>query len=132
MTKTRFRTHYDPKPPKLVPNTGESMTQPDMSLTVRQIMQNHTRGHGLGVSQREGIYSESEIPVFDDLTDMQTHLDHLKEQEEILTREIAQEKKKAQEKAKAEKEASKAEKNEDDSPLSDKAKKSLKEPEKEK
>ena len=98
---SRFRTHFDPKPPVLPKYDKESLTQPDMSLTVRQIMNNHTRGHGLGVKTREGIYSESEIPVFEDISDMQNHLEYLKEQEEILQREIKEEQKKAKEAEKA-------------------------------
>lgn len=32
---------------------GPSKTVPDQNLTVKQLMERHTRGHGLGVGQRE-------------------------------------------------------------------------------
>lgn len=123
--RTQFNSKYEPN--RGSKNNQESQTRPDMSLSVRQIMQNHTRGIGLGVNVNEGIYSESDIPVFDDLTDMIEHKEHLEEQAKILKKEIADEKKKAQEKEKAEKERLRREQELKDSPLSDKAKKSLKE-----
>ena len=127
---TKFKTQFDPKykPNKGSKNNQESQTQPDMTLSVRAIMKNHTRGMGFGVSVKDGIYSDSDIPVFYDLTDMVEHKEHLEEQAAILKKEIAEERKKAKQRDEAEKERLRREKELNDSPLSEKAKKSLKEP----
>lgn len=124
--KPRFRTqyNYNENPTLGSKNTAESMTQPDMSLTARQLFMNHTRGHALGVMAKKGIYSETDIPYFEDIVDMKEYGEHLKEQQKILEKEIKEEVKKAQEAAKAAKE-------EKESPLSEKAKESLKENKKE-
>jgi hypothetical protein len=48
----------------------ETMTQPDMSLTVRQLLENHTRGKDSNVQHREPLYFDIEIPQISDMTDV--------------------------------------------------------------
>lgn len=48
----------------------ESETQPDMSLTVRQLLQNHTRGIDSNVQMKEPLYFEVPVPVVTDITDV--------------------------------------------------------------
>ena len=121
---SKFQTQFDPKYKgcKGSSNPAESLTIPDLSLSVRELFLNHTRNRPLGAVEHEGIYTEDfEVPTFDDITDRQDYLDTLKEEQERIEKEIAEIdkiRKEAAEKVKAEKE----------SPLSDKAKKSLKEP----
>lgn len=71
---------------------GKSMTEPDMTLTVGQLVERHTRGGTL--PQREPFYFETEIPTFSDLTDIdeyRTQLAHrLKETEKFIKDEKAQ------------------------------------------
>ena len=100
---SRYRTQFDKN---YVPNEGtvnneESKTRPDMTLSVRSLLHNHTRGMGLGVKTREGIYSETEIPIFEDITDMHEYAAHLKSEQEKLEKEI----KEQAEKQRKEKEA---------------------------
>lgn len=68
-------------------NTLPSMTQPDQSLTVAQLMKNHTRGTLSGVSEREPQYFDQEIPNFDDITERKDYIEmletELKEQETL-------------------------------------------------
>lgn len=65
-----------------------SSTVPDMSLTIRQLLENHSRGMSLDVAAREGEYFEDEpIPVFTDLTDMMEYRDDLdRRAKEVETR----------------------------------------------
>ena len=48
----------------------EKITQPDMSLTVRQLLENHTRGKDSNVQHREPLYFDIEIPQISDMTDV--------------------------------------------------------------
>ena len=45
------------------------MTQPDMSLTVLQLLQNHTRGLHSDINVQSDGYYDTDIPQFDDITD---------------------------------------------------------------
>lgn len=97
--KTGFRHQYDPdyQPNKGSDNQDESVTQPDMTLSLRQIMKNHTRGVGLGVALKEGIYSDTDVRYFEDITDMVEHAEYLQEQAEIFNKEIEEQEKKRKE-----------------------------------
>ena len=57
----------------------ERRTQPDMSLTVRQLLENHTRGYEMGAVERKPLYFDIEVPTINDLTDVQEYRDHLME-----------------------------------------------------
>lgn len=70
----------------------QSMTSPDESLSVRQLLINHTRGLG-GVSTREGIYTEDQVaPRYNDLLDRKMALADLKNRIDSANAEIEKEK----------------------------------------
>lgn len=48
---------------------GKSMTVPDQNLTVKELLDRHSRGVSLGAPEIKGEYFDTEIPKFDDLTD---------------------------------------------------------------
>lgn len=48
---------------------GKSMTVPDQNLTIKELLDRHSRGVPLGAPQLKGEYFDTEIPKFDDLTD---------------------------------------------------------------
>ncbi len=71
--------------------TLDSMTIPDDSLTVRQLLINHTRGLGV-VPTRQGIYTGDTVaPVYRDLTDQKNAQDALREQIEFAKEQIEKE-----------------------------------------
>lgn len=59
---------------------GESQTIPDMNLTVRQLLENHTRGVGNNVNVRKPLYLEFPIPVIRDLVDVERYKEKVQEQ----------------------------------------------------
>ncbi len=80
------------KPSKGESNNLQSMTSPDESLSVRQLLINHTRGLG-GVSTREGIYTEEQIaPRYTDLLDRKAALADLKHRIDTAKADIEKEK----------------------------------------
>lgn len=98
----KFRTMYMPYTPNPgTINKEESLCRPSQSLSARQLYENHTRGHMIGVNVREGIYSETEVPWFEDITDMMAHKEHLAEQAKILEKEIMAESEKQKKAAEA-------------------------------
>jgi len=72
-------------------NTMPSMTVPDMTLTVKQLLHNHTRGIHSDVSHNEPMYFDSEIPIIDDITDLIAYREDLKAREIALKAKIKQE-----------------------------------------
>ena len=71
---------------------GESLTVPSMTLTVKELMERHTRGIGTGAAVREGIYlDDQEIPVITDLTDLQERREELEQQGKDLTEKVNEE-----------------------------------------
>jgi len=71
--------------------TLDSMTIPDDSLSVRQLLINHTRGLGV-VPTRQGIYTGDTVaPVYKDLTDQKNAQEHLREQIEFAKQQIEEE-----------------------------------------
>lgn len=78
--------------------TLDSMTTPDDSLSVRQLLINHTRGLG-HVPTRNGIYTGDEVaPRYTDLNDRKEAIDELRRKIDLAKDQI--------EKDKAQKEAS--------------------------
>ncbi len=55
---------------------SSTQTVPDQNMGIRELVDRHTRGVPLGVNQKQGEYFDTEIPVYEDLTDM---LEHKKE-----------------------------------------------------
>lgn len=64
--------------PKRKTQVFDSMTIPNDSLTIRQLLINHTRGVGV-LPSRQGIYTDDEIaPRYRDITEKMYDLDRLK------------------------------------------------------
>jgi hypothetical protein len=78
----------------------EVLTQPDQTKSIRDLLDNHTRGIPLGVKTRQGEYFDTPIPRFDDLTDMLEYKAQLMDRNKELNKLIQTEKKEALEKLK--------------------------------
>ena len=71
-----------------------SMTVPDMTLTVLELLQNHTRNISSDVSQLNGEYFETEIPtIIDPLTELPEIRKKLEEEEKALKERLKAEQK---------------------------------------
>lgn len=80
--KVQFDIDYAPKVGKT--ENGGKQTVPEMHLTVRQLVENYTRGVDSGeVNMKTPFYYETYIPTFNDITDVQAHRDYLTEQAEL-------------------------------------------------
>ena len=82
MAKVRIRRQFDPtyKGCKGEKNSMESMTQPDQSLTIKQLLLNHTRNIASDINVREEHYFEdTEIPRIDDLNDIAEYREALED-----------------------------------------------------
>jgi hypothetical protein len=82
--KTLQSTSYKQKP-------GKTMTVPDQNLTIAELLDRHSRGVSLGAPDLKGEYFDTEIPRYEDLTDMLQHKKDLIEQQIQLEKEIEQE-----------------------------------------
>lgn len=69
--RIQFDVGYQGHPGKTMDN--ESVTIPDMNLTVRQLLENHTRGVGSDVNVRQPLYLEFPIPTIKDMTDVEEY-----------------------------------------------------------
>ena len=87
-----------PKPTKKM--STEKLTQPDQTKTIRDLLDNHTRGIPLGVKTRQGEYFDTPIPRFDDLTDMLEYKAQLMDRNKELNKQIKAEKQSALDKLK--------------------------------
>ncbi len=76
---------------------GTSDTVPDLNLTVRQLLQNHTRDNG-SVKVSEPIYFDQEIPTITDITDVQDYKDQLEQRLKHVNNFIVNDKEKADQK----------------------------------
>lgn len=76
-------------------------TVPDQTMSIRTLLDRHSRGLPLGASTKQGEYFDTEVPHFDDLTDVLKHKNKLKNKEKELVSSIKKEKKLQQEKASA-------------------------------
>ena len=86
----------------------KSETQPDMNLTVRQLLANHTRGVTGNIHEKDPLYFDIQIPAINDITDVEAYREALKTQVEKIDLFIKEEleekaKQEAAEKAAAEK-----------------------------
>jgi len=68
-----------------------SQTRPDMSLTVKELLINHSRGIHSDVKQYEGQYFDTEIPRIDDITDLVQHKKDLEEFQKQLKEDVEKE-----------------------------------------
>lgn len=86
-------TQYGNTPPlKGKKMSDEIMTIPDQTKTIRELLDNHSRGIPLGVNEQKGEYFDTPIPVFTDLTDIIEYKHQLKEKEAEINKLIAEEK----------------------------------------
>lgn len=60
-------------------NNGKSETIPDQSLTIKELLLNHTRGINTEINQPEPEYFETPIPQITDPVELAEHLDMLKQ-----------------------------------------------------
>jgi len=106
---TRFRIQFDfdynGDPGKMM--NGISKTQPDMSLTVRQLLENHTRGRVSDVQHKEPIYFDMPVPTISDITDVHEFKKSLEERLKLTNEWIEKDLREAAEKKEAEKNAQK-------------------------
>lgn len=72
-------------------NNSPSMTVPDMTLTVKQLLHNHSRGIHSDVSHNEPMYFDHEIPNIDDITDLVAFRNDIKAREKALKAKIKEE-----------------------------------------
>lgn len=94
MKKIKFRRQFSKEQnwtPKIMDETVH--TVPDQNLTIRQLLDRHSRGLPLGASQMQGEYFDTEIPRFEDLTDMVEYKKQLVKEHEALTKKIEAEQK---------------------------------------
>lgn len=58
---------------------GKSQTFPDMNLTVRQLLKNHTRGVSNDAHIKDPLYFDVQIPKITDITDVHEYKAYLKD-----------------------------------------------------
>lgn len=68
--KIIFRTQYNHTPDNGKIMSTETLTVPDQNMSIKTLLDRHSRGLPLGVSEQKGEYFDTEVPRFDDLTDM--------------------------------------------------------------
>jgi len=95
--KLVFRTQYNSKPSKGKKMDPAVLTQPDQNMSIRELLDKHSRGLPLGVNENKGEYFDTEIPRFDDILDAVEYKKMLAQKHKELEAQI----KADQEKAKA-------------------------------
>ena len=99
--KPRFRRQFTPNYKaagglSLDPN---SITVPDMSLTVAELLKNHSRGMHSPINSEQGEYFDTEIPRFDDIVEEQEYKEKLAEIIKNTAKKIKDDKEKKQKEA---------------------------------
>lgn len=89
----RLRKQFQTTPLKFKGETNDqpSLTVPDLTLTIKQLLVNHSRGIQSDVSHNEPMYFDTEIPIIDDITDLDAFRQDLKAREKALSLKIKQE-----------------------------------------
>lgn len=67
---------------------GKSMTLPDQNLTIKELLDRHSRGVSLGAPDLQGEYFDTEVPQFNDLTEMLEYKKELEQKRKELTKQI--------------------------------------------
>lgn len=80
-----------------VKKDGVSQTVPDMNLTVRQLLKNHTRGLSNDRHIKDPLYFDIQIPKIQDITDVDEYRSYLKTMLRSTEEFLAAEKKKKEE-----------------------------------
>lgn len=104
-THQRYRVQFDfgykgSKGKKMDPT---SKTVPDMNLTIRQLLENHTRGKTNEVQVKQPLYFEVDIPTITDITDVDNYRNQLKTQLDKVNAFIKEDEEKSKNEAEAEK-----------------------------
>jgi len=88
-----LRKQFQEKPykPNGEINNSPSLTVPDQTLGIKDLLRNHTRGISSNVKIYEGEYYDTEIPIIDDLTDLDAFRQDLKRRETALKAKIKEE-----------------------------------------
>lgn len=76
--KTQWNPNYLGSPGSV--QSDKSETVPDQSLTIRQLVENHSRGINVPINQPKPLYFDSEIPNIQDLTDLDEFKARLKDE----------------------------------------------------
>ena len=87
--KTQFTKTYKGSKGKKMSN--EVLTVPDQNLSVRELLDRHSRGLPIGASAKDGQYFDTEVPVFDDILDMVEYKKELVRKHKELTKQIEDE-----------------------------------------
>lgn len=109
--RVQFDIAYNGSKGKVMDPNG--LAVPDLSLTVRQLLENHTRGKESKIEVRKPLYFDLPIPTINDITDVMKYRDMLEKQMKATDEFIKEEKKKTVEQAKAEADAAQAAKEEE-------------------
>lgn len=80
----QFQTAFDYIPTEGEINEEPSMTVPDMALSVKDLLMNHVRGANSDLIEMEGHFFDMEIPVFEDLTDIQAYKEELERKKQEI------------------------------------------------
>lgn len=80
-----------------VKKDGKSQTVPDMNLTVRQLLQNHTRGLSNDRHIKDPLYFDIQIPKIQDITDVHEYKTYLKDMLDKTEQFLEEEKKRQEE-----------------------------------
>ena len=87
--KKQFDPNYQPS--KGNTNRLPSMCIPDMSLGIKQLLQNHTRGIHSDIHVNQPQFFDTEIPNFHDITDREHYREQLNIAKTNLEQQIATE-----------------------------------------
>tara|TARA_B100000767_G_scaffold242551_1_gene239649 strand:+ start:2753 stop:3127 length:375 start_codon:yes stop_codon:yes gene_type:complete len=67
--KLMFRTQYSENTYKGKIMDTTLLTQPDQNMSIKDLLDRHSRGLPLGATEQKGEYFDTEIPRFDDILD---------------------------------------------------------------
>lgn len=105
MKKGRFKTNYTARPlSKGEVFTKPHLTVPDQAISIKRLLENYVRGKPVDMPHNEGMYFDEEVPVLEDLTDLQEYRQRLLDKINVLDAEISElsQKDKAEDSAKPE------------------------------
>ena len=72
--KLVFRTQYNSPPYKGKKMDPTVLTQPDQNMSIRELLDKHSRGLPLGVNEKKGEYFDTEIPRFENAVEYKKDL----------------------------------------------------------
>lgn len=79
--KVQFDLSYIPSQGATIEeSTNPEMVQPNLNLTVRQLLEKHTRGTAGNIETKQPLYFDFTIPQIQDLTDVDRYQKYLEEQ----------------------------------------------------